>query len=303
MTVRLSQLIERLTGGDGAHTTGYPGLSLYRWSQPTHPCPGLAEPSLCVIAQGQKQVALGDQRLDYDPSQFLLISADVPVASHVTVASPEAPYLALSLRLDHATVCELAPQTIAGQRTPPLQPGPAVAVGPAEPVLYDALTRLVALQESPRDMAVLAPLVMREITYRLLTGPQGARLRQMFVGDGSGQRILRILQWLRAHYAEPVRIEDLAREAHLSPSALHQHFKSVTAMSPLQYQKHLRLHEARRLMLSDGLEAAEASFRVGYESPSQFSREYRRLFGAPPRRDVSLVRGNMPPSASSNAEL
>jgi AraC-like DNA-binding protein len=287
MATQLAKIIEHLTSGDGSHATGIDGLMLHRMSAPSQPMPGLLRASLCVVAQGRKQERLGDEIHRYDPEQFLLVSADMPIESNVVTASRQSPYLSLSLELDHAMVCELAAQL-------PLQdltaPSVAIAVSPIEPALLDALTRLVALASSARDRAVLAPLVAREITYRLLTGEQGPRLKQIALGDGSTQRILRALRWLREHFTEPVRVEALAREARLSQSAFHQHFKSVTSMSPLQYQKQLRLHEARRLMLSESLDAAEASFRVGYESPSQFSREYRRLFGAPPRQDVEVVR-------------
>jgi AraC-like DNA-binding protein len=163
-------------------------------------------------------------------------------------------------------------------------------VTPAESSLLDAVRRLVALLNSPQDMAALAPLVLREITYRLLTGPQGARLRQIVSAGAPAHRIVLAIRWLKDHFADPVRVEALARRVRMSPSAFHLQFKSVTALSPLQYQKQLRLQEARRLMLGGGLDAAEAAFRVGYESPSQFSREYRRMFGAPPRQDVAALK-------------
>ena len=287
MPTQLAETIERLTSGDGSHATEIDGLMVHRLSAPTQPMPGILCASVCVVAQGAKQVRLGDEIYRYDPEHFLLVSADMPIESHVIAATHNAPYLSLSMELDHATICELAAQLPTQDAT---APSAAIAVSPLEPALLDALTRLVTLASSARDRAVLAPLVAREITYRLLTSEQGPRLKQIALGDGSTQRSLRALRWLREHFTEPVRIETLAREARLSPSAFHQHFKSVTSMSPLQYQKQLRLHEARRLMLSDHLDAAEASFRVGYESPSQFSREYRRLFGAPPRQDVTEVR-------------
>lgn len=301
MAAQLAQTLEKLTSGDGSHATEIPGLLLHRLSAPSLPTPGILCASLCVVAQGAKEVRLGDEVYRYDPEQFLLVAAQMPIESQVITASRSAPYLSLSLELDQAMVCEVAAQVPAEE----LQgTSAALAVSPLEPELLDAVARLVALSRNTRDRAVLAPLVMREITYRLLASEQGPRLRQIALGDGSTQRILRALRWLREHYTEPFRIEALAREVHLSPSALHQHFKSVTAMSPLQYQKQLRLHEARRLMLSDHLDAAEASFRVGYESPSQFSREYRRLFGAPPRQDVTDARNTAnawQPSTSSSA--
>lgn len=294
MATQLAQIIEKLTEADGSHATEVPGLLLHRLSAPSLPTPGILCASLCVVAQGAKEVRLGDGVYRYDPNHFLLVAAHMPIESRVITASRKAPYLSLSLELDQALVCEIAAQVPAQalQGT-----SGALAVSPLDPELLDAVARLVALTRSARDRAVLAPLVLREITYRLLASEQGPRLRQIALGDGSTQRILRALRWLREHYTEPFRIEALAREVHLSPSALHQHFKSVTAMSPLQYQKQLRLHEARRLMLTEHLDASEACFRVGYESPSQFSREYRRLFGSPPRKDITSARTTAPKAA------
>jgi AraC-like DNA-binding protein len=295
MATQLAETIDQLTGADGSHETDIPGLLLHRLSAPSLPTPGLLCASLCVVAQGAKEVRLGAGVYRYDPDQFLLVSAHMPIESQVITASRSSPYLSLSLELDQAMVCELAAQVPSQEVPSTSTANAALAVSPLDSELLDAVARLVALARSTRDRGVLAPLVMREITYRLLASEQGPRLRQIALGDGSTQRILRALRWLREHYTEPVRIETLAREVHLSPSALHQHFKSVTAMSPLQYQKQLRLHEAKRLMLSDHLDAAEACFRVGYESPSQFSREYRRLFGAPPRQNITEARNTTHP--------
>ncbi|NUP08893.1 MAG: AraC family transcriptional regulator [Polyangiaceae bacterium] len=290
----LANLIERFTGTDGTHPTAVRDLTLYRATELMDPTPVLYEPALCIIAQGRKRVLLGEEAYYYDPAQFLLVAADVPVEGEIIQASPSQPYLSVRVRLDVGVVAELIAET---RKLDALDPttGRALAVSPVEPALLDAVTRLVALLGAPDDRAVLAPLVLREITYRLLVGAQGARLRQIGAGDGQAQRIVRAVRWLRDHFTEPLRIETLAREVRMSPSALHQHFKSVTAMSPLQYQKRLRLLEARRLMLGEGCDASEACYRVGYESPSHFSREYRRMFGAPPRRDVSSIRREEPP--------
>lgn len=289
----LAELIERFAVVDGVHETAIRELTLFRLSKPSEPTPVFYEPAVCVIAQGRKRVLLGDEAYVYDPAHWLLVAADLPLAGEVIQASSRAPYLSLRVDLDMAIVNELAAEV--SQLGPPPGPaGRALAVGPIAPPLLDAFVRLVGLLGTPFDRVVLAPLVMREIIYRLLIGEQGARLRQIAAGDAHAQRIVRALRWLKDHLTEPIRIEKLAREARMSPSAFHQHFKCVTAMSPLQYQKSLRLHEARRLMLGEGLDAAEASFRVGYESPSQFSREYRRLFGAPPRRDVAALRRDEP---------
>jgi len=246
------------------------------------------EPSLCVVAQGSKEVLLADETYRLDPAQSLLVSVDLPVTARVVEASPGHPYLAVRTSLDPAVVGELLAD---GMTASPLgSPTRGLAVTPVEPPLLDAVTRLVALLDAPQDIVPLAPLVLREITYRVLTGPQGARLRQIASAGAPAQRIARAIRWLKDHFADPLRIESLAKRVRMSPSAFHLHFKGVTAMSPLQYQKRLRLQEARRLLLAEGLDAAEAAFRVGYESPSQFSREYRRMFGAPPRQDVAALK-------------
>ena len=286
--VNLSAAIDRQTRADGIHSTAVPELTLFRLSAPSEPTMVLYEPSLCLIAQGSKLVHLADEVYRYDPAQFLLVSVDLPVAGQVIEASPRAPYLALRISLDPGVVGEL----VADGASPEFRdaaPVRGLAVSPVEAPLLDAVTRLVDLLEQPRDAAVLAPLVLREITYRVLTGEQGARLRQIAAAGGPVQRIARAIRWLKDHFAESLSIDALAREVRMSASALHHHFKRVTALSPLQYQKRLRLQEARRLMLGEGLDAASAAFRVGYESPSQFSREYRRLFGAPPKKDVASL--------------
>jgi AraC-like DNA-binding protein len=285
----LATLIERQTGDDGSHETAIAELTLTRYSAPSEPNVVLYEPSLCLVAQGGKQVLLAGEVYRYDRAHFLLVSVDLPVATQVIEASPRAPYLALRVALDPAVVGELMADG-ASLDTRGAALSRAMAVSPVEPPLLDAVVRLVGLLDSPRDIAALSPLVLRELTYRVLTGEQGQRLRQIASAGAPAHRIARAIRWLKDHFAEPLRIEALAREVRLSPSALHRYFKAVTAMSPLQYQKRLRLHEARRLMLGEGLDASEAGFQVGYDSPSQFSREYRRLFGAPPRRNVEMLR-------------
>ncbi len=285
----LAGLVERLTGKDGIHPTAIGDLTLFRYSAPTEPVCVLHEPSLCLIAQGSKDVLLAEEVYRYGTAHFLLVSVDLPVAARVIEASPEMPYLGLRIALDSAVVGELVADVLDQREVPPAR---ALVVSPVEPPLLDAVGRLLTLLGCPSDLPALAPLVLREIAYRLLTGEQGPRLRQIATGDGQARRVTRAIRWLKEHFSEPLRIADLAREARMSPSALHQHFKAVTAISPLQYQKRLRLQEARRLMMGKGLDAAEAGFRVGYESPSQFSREYRRLFGAPPRRDVESLQAD-----------
>jgi AraC-like DNA-binding protein len=294
----LAAAIERQTGSDGGFNTAVPALRLSRFSAPSDLTALVYEPSLCVVAQGAKDVLLADETYRLDAAQFLLVSVDLPVDARVVEASAECPYLAVRIALDPAVVGELLAE-LRGL-TPSGSPGPTpargLAVTPVEPPLLGAVTRLVALLDSPQDIEPLAPLVLREITYRVLTGPQGSRLRQIASAGAPAQRIALAIRWLKDHFADPLRIESLAKHVRLSPSAFHLHFKGVTAMSPLQYQKRLRLQEARRLMLGEGLDAAEAAFHVGYESPSQFSREYRRLFGTPPRQDVAALKLEVQPA-------
>ena len=291
---KLVSAVERHTTTDDVYNTVVPGLRLSRFSAPSDLVALVYEPSLCVVAQGAKEVLLADETYRLDPAQSLLVSVDLPVDARVVEASPGRPYLAVRIALDPAVVGELLAE---GMTTPQLgPPARGLAVTPVEPPLLDAVSRLVALLDSPQDVGPLAPLVLREITYRVLTGPQGSRLRQIASAGAPAQRIALAIRWLKDHFADPLRVESLARHVRMSPSAFHLHFKGVTAMSPLQYQKRLRLQEARRLMLGEGLDAAGAAFRVGYESPSQFSREYRRLFGAPPRQDVAALKVETQPT-------
>jgi len=283
----LARLIEQQTGADGAFPTAIRELTLYRQSAPSPPTDIFYEPALCVIAQSAKRVMLGDCEYRYDAANYLLVVADVPAMGQVVEATAEKPFLGLKLLLDPLEVGEVVAQL---GPPPHATPTRALAVSALDPALQESVTRLVALLKNPQDAQVLAPLVRKEITYRILIGPEGQRLRQVVAGTDQGQRITHAVRWLKAHYSKPLRIEALAKQAAMSPSALHRHFKEVTALSPLQYQKRLRLQEARRLMLGESLDAAEAAFRVGYESPSQFSREYGRLFGLPPRRDIETLR-------------
>jgi AraC-like DNA-binding protein len=281
---RLVAAIERHTPPDGVCDTAVPGLLIARQPKPTDPIALVVDPSLCIVAQGAKEVFVAGEAYRYDPAHSLLVSVDLPISARVVEATSARPCLAVRLSLDPSVVCELLADC--PDALPPGPPARGLDVRPVEPQLLDAVGRLVALLDIPRDIAALAPLVLREVTYRVLTGPQGAQLRQIAATGAAAQRIARAVRWLRNHFMDPLRVESLARQARMSLSGFHQHFKAVTGLSPLQYQKQLRLQEARRLMLGEGLDAAEAAFRVGYESPSQFSREYRRMFGAPPRRDV-----------------
>lgn len=289
---RLASLIERNIDADGIHATAVPRLFLMRASQPTAPLHALHEPALCIVAQGRKQVMLAGEVYFYDPEQYLVVSVDLPVVGQVIGATPTAPYLCLRFDLDPGQLSALMTEVGQGatwnQQAGRL--GPGLSLSPVDPQLLDAAMRLVRLLETPHDIAILAPLIEREILYRLLSSEYSERLRQIAMADNRLRSVNRAISWLKRNYAEPFRIETIAREAHMSPSALHHHFKTVTAMSPLQYQKQLRLQEARRLMLGQSMDAATASHSVGYESPSQFSREYSRLFGAPPSRDIARLK-------------
>ena len=289
-TTELAALIEKFTGRDGAHQTVFAALTLFRFSHPGQPFHGVYEPSLCLIAQRSKIVMLGEDLFQYDPTQFLMASVDLPISSQIIEATPQKPYLSLQLRFAPADISAMLDKLDLPDAPAKQAPARGLSVGCLDVPLLDAVLRLVRLLEQPQHMAALAPLAVREICYRLLVGAQGAKLRRIAALGGQAQGIGGALDWLKENYAQPFRIDEIARRAHMSRSGFHQHFKAVTAMTPLQYQKQLRLQEARRLMLSESNDAATACFRVGYESASQFSREYSRLFGESPRRDIARLR-------------
>ena len=285
----LRQRIARWTDKEGLLVTAIPGVSLARRDAPTQPTSSLYEPSICVIAQGVKRVLLGDDTYVFDAHHFLITSVDLPTVVQILHASREQPYLSLLVQLDPR---EMAQLMVDSHLPPPRaqQSSRGMATGAVTLPLLSACQRLLDLLAAPQDIPILAPLIQREILYRLLVGEQGARLRQIASAGSPSHQIAQAIEWLKRHYTLPLRIEDLAAHVHMSPSTFHQHFRALTAMSPLQYQKWLRLNEARRLMLTERLDAATAAFEVGYESPSQFSREYRRVFGAPPLRDITSLR-------------
>jgi AraC-like DNA-binding protein len=264
-------------------------MFLHRGTQVGEPMYGVYEPAMCILAQGAKQADVGEALLRYGAGQYLIISVDVPVVSELTQASPEKPYLCLRLDLDPAAIGALMLESDV-ERAARDQPGPALAVSDADDALIDACVRLLRLADNPRDIPILAPLAEREILYRLLRGAQTSRMSQIAFAESKLQQVNRAIGWIKQNFRAPFSIADVADEARMSPSALHHHFKAVTSMSPLQYQKRLRLQEARRLIVSSSVDAAEAGHTVGYDSPSQFSREYRRLFGAPPLRDAERLR-------------
>jgi AraC-like DNA-binding protein len=283
--VELVALLNRLTGGaEGSVDTAIEGLHLHCVRSPGQPKPAVARPALGLIAQGCKRLLVGGEVYEYDPMHYLVTSMDLPVTGKVIIADAAEPYLGLSLDLHVKEIADL----IRDESLPPLEPMSAAAamfVTRLSVTLLDAVLRLLRLLETPRDIPILAPLARREILYRLLMDGQGARLRQIVLHDSQTQRVAKAIRMLRENFMQPLRVESIARDVHMSVSSLHHHFKAVTAMSPLQYQKQLRLHEGRRLMLLGDTDVATAAHRVGYESPSQFSREYSRLFGASPLRD------------------
>ena len=285
----LAELIERFSKEDGAHATSIPHLFLHRLSHPSTPLYSVYEPAFCIIAQGRKQVMVGEQVYLYDASKYLVVSVDVPIVSHIMEASPSAPFLGLRLDLDPAVIGALMMESDV-KRAAAAQPGPSLGVSDLSDELLDAVVRLLRLLATPQDIPILAPLAVREILYRLLRGEQTARLSEIAFAESKLQQVNRAIGWIKRNFRAPFRMEELTGAAGMSASALHQHFKTVTGMSPLQYQKQLRLHEARTLILSQSVDAATAGHAVGYESASQFSREYRRLFGAPPLRDVERLR-------------
>lgn len=266
-----------------------PGLGLGRRSAPQKPVHGVFKPALCVIAQGSKEVQLGATRYRYDPMHYLLVTVDLPTATQVVEASRERPYLGFSVELAPSLVSSVMAEldyTADMERTETR----AINVSPLDAGLLDAIVRLIGVIDAPIDARVLTPLIVREIIYRLLMGEQGGRLRHLILSGGYATDIAKAVGWLRQNFDQPVRVEELAHELGMSVSGFHRHFKAVTALSPLQFQKQLRLQEARRLMLGENLDVASAAYRVGYNDPSHFNREYKSVFGAPPLRDVQRLR-------------
>jgi AraC-like DNA-binding protein len=262
-------------------------MTIFLARETTKPTPGLYQPMLCLVLQGAKEVLIGDRRLRYDPATCFIASLDLPVSGCIVKASAAEPYLGVTLALDRDTLADLL--TDVPERNEPC--GAGFAVSPVTGPLLDSWLRLIGLLDAPEDIAVLAPLIEREILYRLLRGPQGGVLRQIARADSRLSQVRRAIAWIRAHYDQTLSIDALAELAGMSAASFHRHFKAATAMSPLQYQKNLRLQQARSLLVASA-DASRAGYAVGYESASQFSREYARLFGAPPARDAARLRGD-----------
>jgi AraC-like DNA-binding protein len=304
LRAELARKIALSVGPAERRITEIPGLLLSRRTAPSAPISATYEPSLAVVAQGRKRATLAGTTFIFDPSRYLLTSLDLPVICNVIEASAAVPYLCFVLKLEIPVVRELlsreeihAPQPAADNY--------AMSTGETTVELLDACCRLIDLLNTPQDIPFLSGLIQREIIYRILRGREGARLRAIATLGDQSQRTAKAIAWVRANYAKPLRVEHLAELAAMGVSTLHHHFRALTAMSPLQYQKQLRLHAARERMLMDGLDAASAAFEVGYESASQFNREYSRFFGAPPMRDIRTLRspGGLPVEAMDVAQV
>ncbi|GHH85113.1 AraC family transcriptional regulator [Streptomyces sulfonofaciens] len=272
------------------------GLLLSSVDRPTEPTSSITDPVLAVVAQGAKRLTLGDRIYDYGAGQYLVVSVGLPVSGHFTRASPQKPFLGVGLALRPAAIASLlletgsTPRTAAGGGSAARTTRPGLGVSDAPAELIDALARMIRLFEHPADLPVLSPLIEKEILWRLITGEQGALVRQIGLADSRLAHIGRAIRWIREHYAQSLRVEDLARLSAMSVSPFHRHFRAVTAMTPIQFQKLIRLQEARLLLMSGTDEVAAVGFAVGYDSASQFSREYRRQFGVPPGRDAARLR-------------
>jgi len=289
LRAELAHKITSFMGSEENRATDIPGLSLHRRIATTAPCSMTYEPCVTLMVQGRKRVELGRTTFIYGESQYLLTSVDLPTVSQIIEASEDVPCLAMSLKLEMPMIRELlSREEIQVAEAPSGSPG--MATGEATEEFLSACCRLMDLLDAPQDIPFLSSLIQREIIYRILRGPEGARLRAIATLGDQSHRTAKAIAWIRTNYTKPLRVEDLAQIAGMGLSTLHHHFRALTAMSPLQYQKQLRLQAARGLMLVDGLDAASAAFEVGYESASQFNREYSRLFGQPPMRDIRTLR-------------
>ncbi|EHZ2592018.1 AraC family transcriptional regulator [Vibrio parahaemolyticus] len=291
-TQKLAKLIDRWTGNANQYDTPISGLRFSRWTTPTPPTSYTHNPSICLIAQGRKRVLLGEESFIYDANHFLISSIDLPIIANIIEASEEQPYLGLVMELDLTEISQLIVDSeLAFIQSKEAQKG--IAVGELSESLLDAFVRLAELLDEGQNIKILAPIIKREIFYRLLMSEQGTRLHQIVTAGSHSHQIAKAIDWLKNNFVKPLSVGDLASYTGMSKSSFYTHFRSMTSMTPLQFQKKLRLSEARRLMLTENLDAMAATFKVGYESPSQFSREYSRLFGAPPSKDIKLLRENL----------
>jgi AraC-like DNA-binding protein len=298
LNLELASRIAALIGSEEKRATAIPRLTLHQRTAPTAACHILYEPSVIVIAQGSKEVQIGKDIQTYDASRYLLISVDLPTVTRVTEASETAPCLAVSMKLDISIIREFLSRD-EFHTANALPTNPAMAVAPVTTEFLDAWCRLLALLSNPEDIPSLSGLIEREIMYRILRGPEGARLRAIATLGDQSHRTAKAISWVKANYGRPLRVKELADIAGMAVTTLHHHFRAITAMSPLQYQKQIRLQEARARMLADDVDAASVAFAVGYESASQFNREYSRLFGQPPVRDIRNLRSQGAPRLES----
>ncbi|HHI4987557.1 AraC family transcriptional regulator [Vibrio parahaemolyticus] len=291
-TQKLVKLIDRWTGDANQYDTPISGLRFSRWTTPTPPTSYTHNPSICLIAQGRKRVLLGEGSFIYDANHFLISSVDLPIIANIIEASEEQPYLGLIMELDLTEISQLIVDSeLAFTQAKEAQKG--IAVGELSESLLDAFVRLAELLDEGQNIKILAPIIKREIFYRLLMSEQGTRLHQIVTAGSHSHQIAKAIDWLKNNFVKPLSVGDLASFTGMSKSSFYTHFRSMTSMTPLQFQKKLRLSEARRLMLTENLDAMAATFKVGYESPPQFSREYSRLFGAPPSKDIKSLRENL----------
>ncbi|MBN3905262.1 MAG: AraC family transcriptional regulator [Nostoc sp. NMS1] len=288
---KLAALVTRHTDGkgNGFHKTAIEQLEFQRESSVSTTLQGVCEPILAILVQGKKEALLGEETYRYGAAQYLVVSVDLPLSAFIVEATPEQPYLGFKLNLDPRQLCDIitAQASVIEDKKNSVR---GLFVSTVDAPLLDCAMRLTRLLDTPQDIPILAPMIIREIYYRLLIGEQGEAVRQIATSGSNMQRIAEVIKLIKADFTKPIRVEELAEQASMSLSSFHHHFKKVTSMSPLQYQKQLRLLEARRLMLAENSYAANAAYKVGYESQSQFSREYSRMFGAPPMRDIERLR-------------
>lgn len=288
---KLAALVTRHTEGkeNGVYPTAISQLEFMRQSDTSIAMQGVCEPILGIVVQGKKEVFLGKETYRYGIAQYLVVSVDLPICGFAVEATPDQPYLGFKLNLDSVQLCDIIAQTNPdmSKRENSVR---GLFISDADATLIDCATRLTQLLDSPQDIPFLAPMIIREIYYRLLIGEQGEAVRQIATSGSNMQRIAEVIKRIKADFIKPLRVEELAEQANMSASSFHRHFKAVTSMSPLQYQKQLRLLRARQLMLAENADATHTAYQVGYESPSQFSREYSRMFGAPPIKDIERLR-------------
>ncbi|MBD1848503.1 AraC family transcriptional regulator [Leptolyngbya sp. FACHB-711] len=287
----LAELVNRHTDGkgNGTHATAIPQLEFMRESTASTALRAVYEPTLCIIVQGQKETLLGQETYHYGAAQYLVVTVDLPLSGYIVEATPDKPYLCFKLSLDATQLWEIIDQL---QRSPDKKESSVrgLFVSDVNAPLIECATRLARLLDTPEDIPFLAPMMIRELYYRLLMSEQNEAVWQIATSGSHMQRIAAVINQIKAEFTKPLSMDDLAKQARMSSATFHRHFKAVTSMSPLQYQKQLRLLEARRLMLTENADATQAAYQVGYESPSQFSREYSRMFGTPPMKDVERLR-------------